>query len=470
MAKIHIVETSLVKPVTPTKRHSLALNGLDLYWSEFGYARTVHFYSTQPGHHDFKAIVHSLKKSLSMLLVHFYPVAGRLVPHTSDDNVNSVDPPLIVLDCNDAGVEFIEASCLDVDFGQLQGKGFRVQDFFARLTRTDSRLRPEDPVMSVQVTSFLGGGVAIGCSSDHALFDGFSFASMMKSWAELCNGVAALSAPPHHLRRQLDSVSPRQLPRLRTRGSLAIAPHEDLQVRMVPVTASTVEKLKTEAGDGGPFTSFECLAAHVWKARTRAETMTQKGHGQDARVALRFRVNIRARLAPKLPATSFGPGVIHARVGPVSAGELNKESLGATASRIHEAVLLYTNPTKVQQELERYDAGEMVYVWDNQAELQHPSVVVTEIVDLRTIGFYDAEFGWGELKAIRPATMRGSGVFSLAPPPPPRPPLGGGSVDTHCKLELIVRLTSKEMGDFLPSLLSPPWPPNGNMYNGTHTH
>ncbi|KAI5066033.1 hypothetical protein GOP47_0019295 [Adiantum capillus-veneris] len=461
MAKIHIVETSLVKPATPTKRHTLALNGLDLYWSEFGYARTVHFYRTQPGHHDFKAIVQSLRNSLSMLLVHFYPVAGRLVPHTSDDNVDSGDPPLIVLDCNDTGVEFIEACCLDVDFGQLQGKGFRVQDFFARLTRTESRLRPEDPIMSVQVTSFLGGGMAIGCSSDHTLFDGFSFACMMKSWAELCNGVPALSAPPHHLRHQLDSVSPRQLPRLRTRGRPAIAPHDDLEVRMVPVTANTVEKLKAEATDGGPFTSFECLAAHVWKARTRADTLTQQG--EDARAALRFRVNVRARLVPKLAETSFGPGVIHALVGPVTAGELNKESLGATASRIHEAVLLYTNPTKIKQELERYDAGEMVYVWDNHAELQHPSVVVTEIVDLRTIGFYDADFGWGELKAIRPATMRGSGVFSLAPPPPPpRPPLiGGGSVEPHCKLELIVRLTSKEMGGFLPSLLSVPWPPNG---------
>ncbi|MCO5614474.1 hypothetical protein L7F22_068757 [Adiantum nelumboides] len=155
MAEIHIVETSLVKPVTPTKHHALALNALDLYWSEFGYARTVHFYRIQPGHHDFKAIVQILKNSLSLLLVDFYPVAGRLVPHTainSDDNIHSDhDSSLIVLDCNDSGVEFIEACCLDVDFGQLQQQGFRVQDFFARLTSTESRLRPEDPVMSVQV-------------------------------------------------------------------------------------------------------------------------------------------------------------------------------------------------------------------------------------------------------------------------------------------------------------------------------
>ncbi|MCO5614471.1 hypothetical protein L7F22_068754 [Adiantum nelumboides] len=300
MAEIHIVETSLVKPVTPTKRHASASNALDLYWSEFGYARTVHFYRIQPGHHDFKAIVQSLKNSLSLLLVHFYPVAGRLVPHTainSDDNIYSDhDSSLIVLDCNDSGVEFIEACCLDVDFGQLQQQGFRVQDFFARLTRTESRLRPEDPVMSVQVTSFLGGGIAIGCSCDHTIFDGFSFACMIKSWVELCNG-----------------------------------------------------------------------------------------------------------------------------------------------------------------ELERYGTGEIAYVWDNQAELQQP-VVVTEIVDLRTIGFYDAHFGWGQLQAIRPATLHGSGVFSLAPPPPRPVYVGDGNVDTSCKLELIIRLTSKQMGGFLPSLLSAPWP------------
>ncbi|MCO5561611.1 hypothetical protein L7F22_015232 [Adiantum nelumboides] len=460
MAEIRVVKTSLVKPVTPTKRHALALNGLDLYWSEFGYARTVHFYRIDPGHHDFKAIVQSLKNSLSLLLVHFYPVAGRLVPHTainSDDNINSDEPSLIVLDCNDAGVEFIEACCLDLDFGQLQRDGFRVQDFFARLTRTHSRLRPDDPVMSVQVTSFLGGGIAIGCSSDHTLFDGFSFACMMKSWAELCNGVPALSAPPHHMRLQLGSVSPRELPRSRTRRRPAIAAQDDLPViRMVPVTANMVEKLRAEA-DGGPFTSttFECLAAHLWKARARAVMTTQRG--EDTGMVLRFRVNVRARLVPKLPATSFGPGVIHALVGSVTAGQLKEESLGATVSRIHEAVVLYTNPTKIQKELERYDTGDMVYVWDNLAELQHP-VVVTEIVDLRTIEFYDAHFGWGQLQAIRPATMHGCGVFSLAPPPPRPVHVGDGSVDTSCKLELIIRLTSKEMGGFLPSLLSAPWP------------
>ncbi|MCO5612649.1 hypothetical protein L7F22_068752 [Adiantum nelumboides] len=459
MAEIHIVETSLVKPVTPTKRHALALNALDLYWSEFGYARTVHFYRIQPGHHDFKAIVQSLKNSLSLLLVHFYPVAGRLVPHTainSDDNVHSDhDSSLIVLDCNDSGVEFIEACCLDVDFGQLQQQGFRVQDFFARLTRTESRLRPEDPVMSVQVTSFLGGGIAIGCSCDHTLFDGFSFACMIKSWVELCNGVPALSAPPHHMRRQLDSVSPRELPHSRTLRRPAIAVQDDMQVRMVPVTANMVEKLRAEA-DGGPFTSFECLAAHLWKARARAVMMTQQGEYSTVHMALRFRVNVRARLVPKLPATSFGPGVIHAFVGPVTAEQLKEESLGTTASRIHEAVVLYTNPTKIQQELERYGTGEMAYVWDNQAELQQP-VVVTEIVDLRMIGFYDAHFGWGQLQAIRPATLHGSGVFSLAPPPPRPVYVGDGNVDTSCKLELIIRLTSKQMGGFLPSLLSAPW-------------
>ncbi|KAI5058938.1 hypothetical protein GOP47_0025257 [Adiantum capillus-veneris] len=117
----------------------------------------------------------------------------------------------MVLDCNDAGVEFIEAYCSDGGFGQLQEQDFEVPDFFAQLTRTaPNRLHPEDPVVSVQVTSFPDGGLAIGCSCDHMLFDGFSLASLMKCWAEICNGMPELSAPPRHMRRQLDTnVSPR---------------------------------------------------------------------------------------------------------------------------------------------------------------------------------------------------------------------------------------------------------------------
>ena len=132
---INVLETSVVKPLTPTKRHSLDLAGLELYWGAYGYARTLLFYKTQQD--EFASIILRLKRSLSLLLEYFYPVAGRLVEDT--------------IDCNDAGVEFVQA-CSDIDFSQLEADGFSVEDFFPALTPTGNwRMHPEDPILCVQV-------------------------------------------------------------------------------------------------------------------------------------------------------------------------------------------------------------------------------------------------------------------------------------------------------------------------------
>ncbi|KAL2643248.1 hypothetical protein R1flu_010835 [Riccia fluitans] len=97
------VRKSLVTPSQPTKVENewLPLSNLDRVVTP-AFSSTIHFFdggvSTDRG---FESVVASLKQSLAEVLVHFFPLAGRL--ELRDDG--HVD-----LHCNDAGAIFIQAS------------------------------------------------------------------------------------------------------------------------------------------------------------------------------------------------------------------------------------------------------------------------------------------------------------------------------------------------------------------------
>ena len=222
---------------------------------------------------------------------------------------------------------------------------------------------------------------------------------------------------------------------------------EGLQLKIMSLPANIVDKLKAEAKESnlGSFTSFECLAAYLWKARTKAD----KRQSADKEVVLRFRVNVRARMVPKLPPSSFGALVIHGEVEGVKAGEIREESLGATATRIHEAIGWYTDPVRIEKELANYEAGRQ------PGKENKESMVVTEIIDTRKAGLYDAQFSWGEVRAFRPATpSNGAGIISLCSPLPCPPSNEGGGRHDSNGLEVVLRLTTIEMEGLLPTLSS----------------
>ncbi|KAL2643451.1 hypothetical protein R1flu_011038 [Riccia fluitans] len=94
---------SLVTPSQPTKVENewLPLSNLDRVATP-AFSSTIHFFdggvSTD---RSFESVVASLKESLAEVLVHFFPLAGRL-ELTDDGSMN--------LHCNDAGAVFIQAS------------------------------------------------------------------------------------------------------------------------------------------------------------------------------------------------------------------------------------------------------------------------------------------------------------------------------------------------------------------------
>ena len=77
----------------------------------------------------------------------FYPIAGRLSTKESGETGR------LEIDCNDGGVEFVEAS-IDVAFENLEKDDFRHRNFFKELvpTRDGSKYQNyRGPLFSVQV-------------------------------------------------------------------------------------------------------------------------------------------------------------------------------------------------------------------------------------------------------------------------------------------------------------------------------
>ncbi|XP_059064286.1 hydroxycinnamoyltransferase 2-like [Cryptomeria japonica] len=133
-----------------------------------------------------------MKKSLSSVLVYFYPLAGRL---------KKGDSGRTEVDCNDEGVEFREAS-INIPFKDLEKDGFHRKSFFPKLVHEIHLSVDENysrPLLLIQATTFEGGGICIGTIFHHVINDGNSYWHFMTSWAECSRGVP-LAKPPQHAR------------------------------------------------------------------------------------------------------------------------------------------------------------------------------------------------------------------------------------------------------------------------------
>ena len=93
-----------------------------------------------------------LKTSLSLVLVDFYPLEGRLDIKGEEQSSRSE------FDCNDVGFELIEAS-IDMAFQDMENQDFQYKSFFKKLTPThDHSLNHESydtSLLSIQVLKML---------------------------------------------------------------------------------------------------------------------------------------------------------------------------------------------------------------------------------------------------------------------------------------------------------------------------
>ncbi|KAJ0823989.1 putative benzyl alcohol O-benzoyltransferase [Helianthus annuus] len=142
--------TSLIKPSIPTPNHMLYLSNLDdQKFLRFSIKYLYLFQKSVP--------INLLKHSLSKVLVHYYPLAGRLKTlqssheHEHDDDD---DDDRLQIDCNGEGAVFAEAS-MDMSAQEFLEVSMKPNKSWRKLLfRVDVPTFVDTPPLVVQVSVF----------------------------------------------------------------------------------------------------------------------------------------------------------------------------------------------------------------------------------------------------------------------------------------------------------------------------
>ncbi|XP_026440677.1 salutaridinol 7-O-acetyltransferase-like [Papaver somniferum] len=314
--KVHVVSKEIIKPSKQTPPHlrNFKLSFLDQLLPPF-YFPVVVFYSANDGHesnnNDQRSKANILKKSLSETLTRYYPIAGRV-----RDN--------IFVECNDQGVDYIEAKVnavmfdfMNVDVVHQLHPSYIVFDDVAK-----------EAQLAVQVNLFNCGGIAISVCLSHKIADGSAQMTFLNSWA----ATAGLAPDKQIVYPTFDSAA--IFPALPPGVHVSSLESDDsLQGKNVVTkqflfSASKITALRariaTESRSSNILskhpTRTEAVSALVWKSFmetsrvqvSREFALSTAGEKPIIRSKANFAVNLRTRLNPPLPQPSFGNIMMYA--------------------------------------------------------------------------------------------------------------------------------------------------------------
>ncbi|KAF5746004.1 putative Anthranilate N-benzoyltransferase protein [Tripterygium wilfordii] len=404
----------MVKPTEPTSGN-LSLSE----WDQIGtinHASIIYFYQKpcQKWLTSSDSIVNSLKDSLSKILVTFYPLAGRL---------RRIGRGRLELDCNDAGVELIEAESnanLE-DFGYFSLSS----ECECLVPEVDYNVSLEElPLLLIQLTKFQCGGISLCISISHVVADGLSMGHFISEWARTARGEQLQMAPVFDrqaLRANwhspaLDGFELDHHPSLQIAQSSYVEQLEKTSDAMLRLTKAQVEKIRNRANDGKmgrPYSRYEALTAHIWRCVSKA-----RGLKPDQRTAVGVCVDSRGRMQPQLPIGYFGNAIVD--VAAVSrSGELVEESLGYACRIIREAIEKVNNRylrsivnyLEKQEDLTSFQ--DLYALGSNQGPLYgYPNIGV---VSLLTLPVYGKDFGFGKEICVRPGSYDFDGDTVIIP-------------------------------------------------------
>ncbi|KAI6690713.1 hypothetical protein NL676_027541 [Syzygium grande] len=327
-------------------------------------------------------VVDVIKQALSRVLVHYYPLAGRLAK-------NSLGK--LTVDCEKKlGVPFVEASanCDIEDMGDIKMLDSDILEKFVYRDPTEKMLEVT-PLLTAQVTRFKCGGFTLGVVVNHCMTDGISAIDFMNSWAEIARGKPS-SFVPCHDRTFLKSRVPPQIgdhyndfARVGDISNMTTSWEREQTVfksfHINGEKLATLKKMATTDGQArSNCSSFVVLSALVWRARTMALKMKPHQLTQ-----LLIYVDFRLKMKAHMPDGYFGNAVV-LPCCLCTAGELIDEPISSTAERIKKAI-------------ERVDEDFVRSAIDYMDKFRFEPYRVSSLLISSWMGldYGDFDFGWG---------------------------------------------------------------------------
>ncbi|KAK2982972.1 hypothetical protein RJ640_019250 [Escallonia rubra] len=381
--EVEIISKENIIPSSPTPNHlrTYKLSLLDQFIPPM-YNPFVFFYSNSVSEDLNDVIIERskrLKQSLSETLTRFYPFAG-----TVKDNLH--------IDCDDAGVYYVEARVKDNLSNFLNKPDYKLVHKLLPYDLNSSEPQSRPLIVMVQVNIFECGGMAISICTSHKIVDGMTYSTFLKAWAGNARGSSEQAVSPNFNAPLLFPQNPS------LHNDSSIVPETSLlqkstrAVRRFVFDASALAALKEEASGLGAQkpTRVEALAALFWKC---AASASEARHGSQRLSILSTAVDLRSRSVPALPKESIGNIVFHAFAKSAGNSELELPSL---VSRVRKAI------EKINGDLVEEIKGDdgFINLAKRQMEfLDDYSNSGTDfffVASLCNAGFYEGDFGWGK--------------------------------------------------------------------------
>ncbi|KAL5193512.1 Spermidine hydroxycinnamoyl transferase [Glycine soja] len=403
-----------VTPNEPTPNVSLWLSESDQV-ARWSHTSTIYIYKENQTQNPLER----MRDSLSKILVHYHPLAGRLT---------WLEGGKVALNCNGKGVTLIEAESQKTmdDYGD-----------FAPSEKLKNELIPpvdysqpieELPLLLVQLTRFKKGssnnnnnnqlGLAIGVAFCHVLCDGLAAIRFINAWAKLTRGevLDSIEMFPFLDRTIMNSTYPPRAPRfdhpelkplplkLGTTDTIEEQKKEKTAV-ILRLTSQQVEKLKKKTNDERPqkeetlrpYSRYEVIASHIWRCASKAREL------EDLQpTVVRVSADIRNRLNPPLPRNYFGNALAVALTPKCHTKELITNPLSHGAQKIREAIELLNDEyirsqldfIRCHEQLDRIRASYLDQGEPKNAPFYgNPNLT---IVSWMSMPVYEADFGWGK--------------------------------------------------------------------------
>ncbi|WCJ38031.1 HXXXD-type acyl-transferase family protein [Euphorbia peplus] len=312
--EVKLNQKLMIQPEKANEPRRILLSNIDLILVV--YQESINFFNPPFNNMTFLEACSNLCFSLSRLLVPYDFFAGRLV---QDDNQR--------FDCNGAGVVFAAATTETrlSQLGQLLEPKPEYMKLICFLCDEQTKVNLKDkPLLHVQLMQFGCGSLAMGIRFNHCVMDGIAASQFTKYWAALSRG-STLESTPSPDRTIFKHRDPPVInhPHLEfstaCQGNNSFTPRgtdgtntgyacTNFRTRLIYLSAKHIGSIKKAALKDGKLkscTTFQVVAAKIWKARTISMKM------KDETVNMMLDpMSIRHILKPQVPYGFAGNGVL----------------------------------------------------------------------------------------------------------------------------------------------------------------